>query len=308
MGLEPDPRSADVAACWITHAEVSFSGTRRNVRSYARFADRRCRIRAVKRGRRVLQPDAVSATMVLRHARRSNLRLSVVVALSLAVASCGSGDGGSDTTGSGLQATPAVTTTTPVPPTTTATVTTTSTTSTTTAAITTTTLSPGAANLVGDGLGLVSFGDPADQALAIILTALGGPLDEPEITTALLDSVEWLQFAELAPEGLFSPQAGGFVDLFAYPWSPEASELGQATLAEVGMDVRIVIANADDEELFGIAQRLFTADGALAGLQLVPPGGGVDIEAYGGLEEAQRISGGYAKRGIPVVLLYRAEG
>lgn len=115
------------------------------------------------------------------------LRLSVVVALSLAVASCGSGDGVADTTGSGSQATPAVTTTTTVPPTTTttttATTTTTSATSTTIAATTTTTLSPGAVSLGGDGLGLVSFGDPADEALARLEEALGPPDD-------LLDSRE----------------------------------------------------------------------------------------------------------------------
>lgn len=115
-------------------------------------------------------------------------RLSAVVAFSLALASCGSGDGAHTTVSTSSPATPAVTTTTTTPPMTTATTRTTEATPTTelittTAATRTTTVTFRAIVLGGDGLGLVAFGGPADDVLAILEEALGPP-DE------LLDSRE----------------------------------------------------------------------------------------------------------------------
>ena len=103
-------------------------------------------------------------------------RLYVVVAFSLALASCGSGDGADTTVSTSSPATPAVTTTTTIPPTTTAAATTRTTEATTTTAATrTTTVTFRAIALGGDGLGLVAFGDPAEDVLAILEEALGPP-------------------------------------------------------------------------------------------------------------------------------------
>lgn len=179
------------------------------------------------------------------------LRLSVVVALSLAVASCGSGDGVADTTGGGSPAMPAVTTTTTVPTTTTTTTTTTtSATSTTTAA--TTTLSPGAVNLGGDGLGLVSFGDPADEALARLEEALGPPddlLDRGEDIITSDDSFFYGGPDETEVLAIWRP-IGLFAAFSRYPfyrddgvlhfsgWATALADLGAAPLqTEAGIGV-----------------------------------------------------------------------
>lgn len=117
-------------------------------------------------------------------------RLTVVVVFSLALGSCGSGDLTFDTTAStSSPATPAVTTTTTIPPPTTTTGTTSE--ATTTTAATTTTLGPRPVTLSSNGLGLVSFGDRADEVLAILEEALGPPdllLDSEEAIIANDDS------------------------------------------------------------------------------------------------------------------------
>lgn len=115
-------------------------------------------------------------------------RLAVVVVFSLALGSCGSGDSTFDTTAStSSPATPTVTTTTTIPPPTT----TTATTTTTEATATTPTVGPRPVTLSSDGLGLVSFGDRADDVLAILEEALGPPdilLDSEEAIIASDDS------------------------------------------------------------------------------------------------------------------------
>lgn len=118
-------------------------------------------------------------------------RLAVVVVFSLALGSCGSGDPAFDTTAStSSPATTTVTTTTTIPPPTTTTATAMTTEATTTAA-TTTTVVPRPVTLSSDGLGLVSFGDRADDVLAILEEALGPPdvlLDSEEAIIASDDS------------------------------------------------------------------------------------------------------------------------
>ncbi len=120
-------------------------------------------------------------------------RLVVLVASCLALVSCGSGDDAFDTPAStSSPATPAVTTTTSIPPpTTTVATTTTSEATATTAATTTAIVGPRAVTLSSDGLGLVSFGDLADDVLALLEEGLGPPdilLESREDITASDDS------------------------------------------------------------------------------------------------------------------------
>ncbi len=109
--------------------------------------------------------------------------ICVAIALALAVPSCGSNDGVADTAASASGTALSVTTTSTNPPTTTATTTTADAAATTIVATTTTTLGPNAVTLRGDGLGVVSFGEPVDDVLAGLEETLGPPsdlLDSPE--------------------------------------------------------------------------------------------------------------------------------